>query len=163
MLRRILNVTVAGIALIVLAIPLLIVAIIIKLTSPGPALFRQQRVGKFGRQFDIFKFRTMIADASHQSGVTVGDDARVTPVGSFLRKTKIDELPQLINVLRGDMSLVGPRPELQEFVRKYSGCRPEASSFRSSPGSPTLRRSVTATKTNCSERPTIPSSTMSAS
>ena len=120
MLRRILNVTVAGIALIVLAIPLLFVAIIIKLTSPGPALFRQQRVGKFGRQFDIFKFRTMIPDASHQSAITVGDDARVTRVGSFLRKTKIDELPQLINVLRGDMSLVGPRPELQEFVRKYS-------------------------------------------
>ena len=100
MLRRFLNATIAGIALIALAIPLLIVALLIKLTSPGPALFRQPRVGKSGRQFEILKFRTMIADTSQQSAITVGHDARITPIGSFLRKTKIDELPQLINVLQ---------------------------------------------------------------
>ena len=120
MLKRILNATIAGVAVIALAAPLLVVALLIKLTSPGPVFFRQHRVGKFGRQFEILKFRTMIADTSHQSAITVGRDARITPIGSFLRKTKIDELPQLINVFKGDMNLVGPRPELPEFVRKYS-------------------------------------------
>jgi lipopolysaccharide/colanic/teichoic acid biosynthesis glycosyltransferase len=120
MLKRILNATIAGVALIALTVPMLIVALIIKLTLPGPVFFRQKRVGKFGRQFEILKFRTMIADTSHQSAITVGNDARITPIGSFLRKTKIDELPQLINIVKGDMNLVGPRPELPAFVRKYS-------------------------------------------
>jgi lipopolysaccharide/colanic/teichoic acid biosynthesis glycosyltransferase len=120
MLKRILNATIAGVALIALTVPMLIVALIIKLTSPGPVFFRQQRVGKFGRPFAILKFRTMVTDASHGSAITVGRDARVTPVGFFLRKTKIDELPQLINIVKGDMNLVGPRPELPQFVRKYS-------------------------------------------
>ena len=125
MLKRILNATIAGVAVIALAAPLLVVALLIKLTSPGPVFFRQHRVGKFGRQFEILKFRTMTADSSHQSEITIGRDARITPIGSFLRKTKIDELPQLINVLKGDMNLVGPRPELPEFVRKYSAAARE--------------------------------------
>lgn len=118
--RRLINAAIAGIALIALAIPLLIVALIIKLTSPGPVLFRQPRVGKFGREFEILKFRTMFADAPARSGLTVGADDRITPFGAFLRRTKIDELPQLINVLKGDMNLVGPRPEVPEYVGKYS-------------------------------------------
>jgi lipopolysaccharide/colanic/teichoic acid biosynthesis glycosyltransferase len=120
MLRRFVSAAIAGIALFALAIPLLIVAVIIKLTSPGPVFFRQQRVGKFGRQFEILKFRTMIANATHLSAITIGRDERITPIGFFLRKTKIDELPQLLNVLKMEMNLVGPRPELPEYVRKYS-------------------------------------------
>jgi lipopolysaccharide/colanic/teichoic acid biosynthesis glycosyltransferase len=120
MLRRFVSAAIAGIALFALAIPLLVVALIIKLTSPGPVFFRQQRVGKLGRQFEILKFRTMIADTAHLSAITIGRDDRITPIGFFLRKTKIDELPQLLNVLKMEMNLVGPRPELPEYVRKYS-------------------------------------------
>jgi lipopolysaccharide/colanic/teichoic acid biosynthesis glycosyltransferase len=119
MLRKFLNVSIAATALLILAIPLLLIAVLIKLTSPGPALFRQQRVGKFGRPFHILKFRTMMFESSPGAGITIGRDPRITSTGAFLRKTKIDELPQLINVLKGDMSLVGPRPELPEFVRQY--------------------------------------------
>ena len=120
MLRRLLNATIAAIALIALSIPMLIIALMIKLSSPGRALFRQQRIGKQGRHFTILKFRTMTADAPQKSAITVGDDDRVTPIGSFLRRTKLDELPQLMNVLKGDMNLVGPRPELPQFVSNYS-------------------------------------------
>lgn len=120
MRRRILNVSIASIALIALAVPLLLVGLLIRLTSHGPALFRQQRVGKLGRPFDILKFRTMTAGTSDLSAITIGKDKRTTPIGLLLRKTKIDELPQLINVLKGDMNVVGPRPELPEFVDTYS-------------------------------------------
>jgi len=93
---------------------LLIVAMLIKVTSPGPVFFRQQREGLNGRLFGVYKFRSMRSDLGDQSGIkqTIGDDPRVTPLGRFLRKTSIDELPQLINVLLGDMSLVGPRPHV---------------------------------------------------
>jgi lipopolysaccharide/colanic/teichoic acid biosynthesis glycosyltransferase len=120
MSRRLLSAAIAAIALFVLSVPLLIVALIVKITSPGPALFRQTRIGKLGRPFAILKFRTMTAGASQQSAITVGRDARITRLGRFLRDTKIDELPQLMNVLKGDMNLVGPRPELPVFVQKYS-------------------------------------------
>jgi lipopolysaccharide/colanic/teichoic acid biosynthesis glycosyltransferase len=95
--------------------PLLIgIAIAIKLSSPGPVFFRQKRYGYRNRRFWIFKFRTMYVDRGDQQGVkqTIADDARVTPLGRILRKTSLDELPQLINVLKGDMSLVGPRPHV---------------------------------------------------
>ena len=94
----------------------------VKLTSPGPALFRQVRVGRNFARFEILKFRTMVQNAPSQGPViTVGRDPRITRVGSFLRKTKLDEFPQLINVLKGDMSLVGPRPEVPKYVEMFRG------------------------------------------
>lgn len=95
-------------------------AVWIKLDSPGPVFFRQERIGRYGRPFCIFKFRTMVVDAE-QLGmrITASDDPRITRSGRFLRATKLDELPQLINVLKGEMSLVGPRPEVAEYVAHY--------------------------------------------
>ena len=95
-----------------------LVAIAIRLTSPGPALYSQRRVGKDGQIFTIHKFRSMRADAEARTGAvwSVENDPRVTPVGRILRRTRLDELPQLWNVLVGDMSIVGPRPERPEFV-----------------------------------------------
>ena len=95
-------------------IPMLLVALLIRLDSPGPALFRQKRIGKDGRVFEILKFRTMCVNAEHTgSGVYSGkNDSRVTRVGRILRATSIDELPQVVNILRGDMALIGPRPPL---------------------------------------------------
>lgn len=98
---------------------LLLLALWIKLDSPGPVFFRQARIGRYGRPFRIFKFRTMCVDAEKQGQLTVGKDQRVTRAGRFLRKSKLDELPQLIDVARGTMSLVGPRPEVAKFVAHY--------------------------------------------
>lgn len=107
--------------LLVLALPFCMVAIIIKLTSKGPVYFRQERVGKNGKTFRIYKFRTMTVNAEAQGmQITVGADRRITKIGQILRKTKIDELPQLINVLKGEMSFVGPRPEVPRYVELYS-------------------------------------------
>ncbi len=100
---------------------LLLVALAVKLTSRGPVFFRQERVGRGGRPFLIFKFRTMVEDAPQRGGpITFGDDPRITRVGRLLRRTKLDELPQLINVLRGEMSLVGPRPEVRRYVEMFA-------------------------------------------
>ena len=100
------------------------IGLAIKLDSPGPVFFRQRRVGRFGVQFRLFKFRTMTV-AAEQSGlqITVGEDTRITRVGVVLRRFKLDELPQLIDVVRGTMSLVGPRPEVPRYVEKYSAER----------------------------------------
>ncbi len=106
----------AGLTL--LAPAFLAAALLIKLDSPGPVFFRQERVGRHGVPFRIFKFRTMRAGAGG-SQITVGDDARITRVGRVLRRFKLDELPQLLNVLRGEMSLVGPRPEVPRYVACY--------------------------------------------
>jgi lipopolysaccharide/colanic/teichoic acid biosynthesis glycosyltransferase len=96
------------------------VAVLVKLTSPGPILFRQERVGRRFKPFWIYKFRTMVRDAPLRGGlVTVDGDRRITRVGKILRKTKIDELPQLFNVLKGEMSLVGPRPEVRKYVEMF--------------------------------------------
>jgi lipopolysaccharide/colanic/teichoic acid biosynthesis glycosyltransferase len=116
--RRLLDVAVAASALVVLAVPMLVVAVVVRLTSSGPALYRQRRIGQGGRTFSIYKFRTMVADASG-STLTVPGDSRVTPVGRFLRATCIDELPQLINVLVGQMTLVGPRPQTPALADRY--------------------------------------------
>ena len=106
----------------VLASPvLLVVAALVKSTSPGPALFWQERVGLGGLAFRIVKFRTMCRDADQRGpAITSADDARVTTVGRWLRRLKLDELPQLWNVLKGEMSLVGPRPEVPRYVESYS-------------------------------------------
>jgi len=119
-MKRTLDVLIASVALVALSPLLLLVALAVKLTSPGPVFFRQQRVGRNFRPFWILKFRTMVADAPRLGGpITCGDDPRITRIGRILRKTKLDELPQLINVLKGDMSLVGPRPEVPKYVEMF--------------------------------------------
>jgi lipopolysaccharide/colanic/teichoic acid biosynthesis glycosyltransferase len=120
MLKRGLDLTVAALGLALLAPLFALVALCIRLDSPGPVFFRQERVGRGGRVFRIHKFRTMVADApSRGLGITVGEDVRITRVGRWLRRSKFDELPQLIDVLAGHMSLVGPRPELPRYVALY--------------------------------------------
>lgn len=100
---------------------LLIISILIKVTSEGPVLFKQKRVGRYGKEFNILKFRTMVVNAEKLGNqITIGKDSRITKVGAVLRKYKLDELPQLINVIRGDMSLVGPRPEVPKYVNLYN-------------------------------------------
>ena len=113
-MKRVLDILISLPVLIIGAIPMAIVALLIRLESPGPAIFRQERIGKDGKVFEFLKFRSMCVGAEHTgSGVYSGkDDARVTRLGRILRATSIDELPQLINILRGDMSLIGPRPPL---------------------------------------------------
>ncbi len=98
----------------------MIIAIWIKLDSKGPVFYHQQRVGKNLKLFDLHKFRTMSVDAEKAGLLTVGEDPRITNSGYFLRKYKLDELPQLFNVLRGDMSMVGPRPEVKKYVDQYN-------------------------------------------
>ena len=104
----------------VLLLPIVIpIALWIKFGSKGPLFYIQKRVGKDFKEFDLYKFRSMVVDADKKGpSVTSGDDPRITKVGKIIRKTKIDELPQLINVLKGDMSLVGPRPEVMKFVEQ---------------------------------------------
>jgi lipopolysaccharide/colanic/teichoic acid biosynthesis glycosyltransferase len=120
-LKRPFDIAGSALGLVLLSPLFLVIAIVIKLDSPGPVFFRQERVGKGGRLFRIFKFRSMIADASHRgTALTVRADRRITRVGEFLRRSKLDELPQLMNVLAGDMSLVGPRPEVPEFMAFYT-------------------------------------------
>jgi lipopolysaccharide/colanic/teichoic acid biosynthesis glycosyltransferase len=117
-LKQMLDVTLALPALILLAPVMLVVALAIRLDSPGPAVFKQRRVGKGGKLFTMYKFRSMTVDAGVRLNGQhkTSDDDRVTRVGRFIRKTSLDELPQLVNVLLGQMSLVGPRPELPEIV-----------------------------------------------
>jgi lipopolysaccharide/colanic/teichoic acid biosynthesis glycosyltransferase len=119
MLKRAFDVVAAATGLVLLAPLLLSIAVWIKLTSPGPVLFRQERVGRYGRNFQLHKFRTMRADAERGPQITVAGDPRITRAGAILRKYKLDELPQLYDVLKGDMSLVGPRPEVPRYVALY--------------------------------------------
>ncbi|WP_428419992.1 sugar transferase [Methylibium sp.] len=120
MAKRLVDLLLALGGLLLLAPLLLVIAAAIRLDSRGPVLFRQERVGRHGRLFRIHKFRTMVADASRRGpSLTVGDDARITRVGRWLRERRLDELPQLIDVLLGDMSVVGPRPELPRYVAQY--------------------------------------------
>jgi exopolysaccharide biosynthesis polyprenyl glycosylphosphotransferase len=110
-----------------LALPILaLVSLLIKLDSPGPVLFRQKRVGESDRIFTLLKFRTMRQDAENSTGAVWAqkNDPRVTRIGGFLRKSRIDEIPQLFNVLKGDMSLLGPRPERPEFMTELKGIIP---------------------------------------
>lgn len=121
LVKRAVDVVVGGAAL-VLAAPLMaLIALAIKLTSPGPVLFRQERMGLDGERFMMLKFRTMVENAEEESGPVWArrDDSRVTPIGRWLRRTSLDELPQLINVLKGEMSLVGPRPERPPLIQRF--------------------------------------------
>lgn len=119
-MKRILDIALSLIGLIFLLPLLLLAAILIKLDSPGPVFFRQERVGRGFRPFLIDKFRTMVQDSQAQGpSITFGRDPRITRVGWFLRKSKIDELPQLFNVFKGDMTFVGPRPEVPRYVELF--------------------------------------------
>ena len=120
MIKRLFDIIAASLGLVLLSPLLLLVSLLIRLDSPGPALFRQERMGRGFRPFFIYKFRTMVQEAPGQGGlITFGADPRITRVGRILRKTKIDEFPQLINVLKGEMSLVGPRPEVRRYVEMF--------------------------------------------
>ena len=120
-LKRAMDIVISGGALVVTWPVLLLIALAIKIDDPGPVFYRQVRVGKDGREFRIYKFRTMIVDADKKGlQITVGRDNRITRMGRLLRKTKLDELAQLINVLVGDMSFVGPRPEVPRYVNMYT-------------------------------------------
>lgn len=119
-MKRIFDLIFALIGIIITLPFLLIVSILIKVSSKGPVLFKQKRVGLNGKLFSIYKFRTMEIDQKIKSSITYANDPRITKIGKFLRKWKIDELPQLFNVLRGKMSFVGPRPEVPEYVKYYN-------------------------------------------
>ncbi|ACN99399.1 sugar transferase [Sulfurihydrogenibium azorense Az-Fu1] len=119
-IKRIIDFLLALIGIILLIPFFIIIAILIKKEDGGSIFFKQVRVGQYGKPFRIYKFRTMVENAGKMgSQVTKGDDPRITKIGKFLRKYKLDELPQLINVLKGDMSLVGPRPEVPKYVEVY--------------------------------------------
>ena len=128
---RLLDISISLGSLILLSPLLLLVAILVKLSSPGPVLYRARRVGRHGRLFTMFKFRTMRADDGKSPRITAGDnDPRVTPLGAWLRRCKVDELPQLVNVLFGQMALVGPRPEDPSFLNYYTPEEREVLSVR---------------------------------
>ena len=119
--KRLMDIAISGCALLVIWPVLVLIAAAIVIDDPGPVFYRQVRVGRNGKTFRIFKFRTMIVDADKKGlAITVGRDSRITRVGAFLRKTKLDELAQLINVFCGEMSFVGPRPEVQKYVDLYT-------------------------------------------
>jgi lipopolysaccharide/colanic/teichoic acid biosynthesis glycosyltransferase len=121
MLKRGFDIVASGIGLVVLSPLFAVIAIAVHLNSKGPVFYRARRVGRYGKEFRLYKFRSMVADADQKGpGITSANDARITPVGRFVRRTKLDELPQLLNVLRGEMSLVGPRPEDPRYVALYT-------------------------------------------
>ncbi len=125
--KRALDLAVTAVLLLITAVPMAIVAAVVRLSSPGPVVYRQERVGLGGRIFVLYKFRTMVDHAEDESGPVFAteDDDRVTPAGRFLRLSRLDELPQLFNVLKGDLSFVGPRPERPYFVDQFTGEIPE--------------------------------------
>ncbi|ACD52028.1 sugar transferase [Clostridium botulinum] len=119
--KRIFDFVCSTLGIIILSPIFILLSIMIKTGSDGPVFFKQIRVGEDGKDFEILKFRTMVVDAEKLGKqITVGNDNRITKIGSFLRKYKLDELPQLINVFKGDMSLVGPRPEVPRYVNMYN-------------------------------------------
>lgn len=123
-MRRAIDVLVAALALVVFLPVMLGAAILVRFGSPGPVFFRQKRMGRDGKEFTLYKFRSMCPKKGNNSSITVSGDIRITPVGALLRRYKLDELPQFWNVLRGDMSLVGPRPKLPHHEALHMACRP---------------------------------------
>jgi len=120
-MTRLCEVALSAFALLILAPVFVLVGLLIKLDSPGPVFFRQARVGRYGRPFRIFKFRSMVVDADRLGGSsTPADDRRITRIGEWIRRLNLDELPQFLNVLKGDMSIVGPRPEVPQYVALFS-------------------------------------------
>lgn len=131
MVKRGFDIIVSVIGVVILLPVLAIIALIVRLDSPGPVLYRATRVGRDGQAFKLYKFRSMIANADQEGpGITTAGDTRITRVGRVLRRTKLDELPQLINVLRGEMSLVGPRPENPHYVGFYTPVQQEVLKVR---------------------------------
>ena len=119
--KRFFDVVVSFVLLILLVIPMLMIAVMIRMDSPGAIFYRQERVTAYGKKFMIHKFRTMIANADAMgTQVTIRDDNRITKIGKFLRKYRLDELPQLIDIFAGDMSFVGTRPEVEKYVKAYT-------------------------------------------
>lgn len=124
-IKRLFDVTVAFVTGIILLVPMIVIALLVKIDSKGPAFFRQERLGLNGKPFTIYKFRSMRMDAEVNGPQWADkDDQRCTKLGKLLRKTRLDELPQVLNILRGDMSLVGPRPERAYFYDKFEECIP---------------------------------------
>ena len=120
-IKRIFDFLASLILLIILSPIMIILAIMIKLESKGPVFYMQERITKYGKKFRIFKFRTMVQDADKKGAlVTMGQDPRITKVGNKIRKCRLDELPQLLNVIKGEMSFVGTRPEVEKYVNEYS-------------------------------------------
>lgn len=128
--KRVLDATLAAVLLVVLLPVMAVIAVLIKATSGGDVMFRQRRAGRNGRWFTIYKFRTMTPGVSERSGAVSADDPRITRVGRFLRRTSLDELPQLLNVLKGEMSFVGPRPDLPHHVERYTPFQQRRLAFR---------------------------------
>lgn len=138
--KRMFDLLVASILLIICAPIMLILAIGIKIDSRGPVFFRQVRITQYGKEFRIFKFRTMVVDAEKiGTQVTVGNDPRITKVGHLIRKTRLDEIPQLLNILKGEMSFVGTRPEVPKYVKQY---RPEMMATLLMPAGITSKASI---------------------
>jgi lipopolysaccharide/colanic/teichoic acid biosynthesis glycosyltransferase len=117
--KRVFDFIVSALGIVVFSPVLILSALLVKVDSPGPIFFKQQRIGKEFRPFWIYKFRTMRASLEQGPNITIGNDPRITGIGRLLRQSKIDELPQLINILRGEMSFVGPRPEVPQYVQLY--------------------------------------------
>jgi lipopolysaccharide/colanic/teichoic acid biosynthesis glycosyltransferase len=119
LVKRVFDFIVSALGIVIFSPLLILTALLVKVDSPGPIFFKQQRMGKEFRPFWIYKFRTMRKSLEQGPNITIGNDPRITRIGRLLRQTKIDELPQLINILRGEMSFVGPRPEVPQYVQLY--------------------------------------------
>jgi lipopolysaccharide/colanic/teichoic acid biosynthesis glycosyltransferase len=119
LVKRVFDFIVSALGIVIFSPLLILTALLVKVDSPGPIFFKQQRMGKEFRPFWIYKFRTMRKSLEQGPNITIGNDPRITGIGRLLRQTKIDELPQLINILRGEMSFVGPRPEVPQYVQLY--------------------------------------------
>ena len=146
-IKRIFDISFSLILLILLAVPMMIIALLIKIDSPGPILYRQLRVTTYGKRFRIHKFRTMVSNADQTgASVTVNQDSRITRIGSKLRNTRLDEIPQVIDVICGDMSFVGTRPEVVKYVEKY---KPEYNATLLMPAGITSECSIRFKDENC--------------